>query len=233
MPNAATNADAFHGAEALGQATSDWPERIARLIREGIDKLRRFATELATGEASPADTQTDSGAESPTQETESRDGDSGEPGTTRKKSTDDGSNANVKRTAKVLADDLTSSQRSKVEHAQKRATTKHVGSLVKGKISWYGGPHDSQDNDQPASGVPNTVPGIAIMNRSTLGGWWEVTMSNGRTVKLQQTDIGPAKWTGKKIDFNYTAVKELGYTERNFPTGATASARYLGRTPNG
>jgi hypothetical protein len=117
-----------------------------------------------------------------------------------------------------------------VDKAERRATSSGVGDVVKGKVSWYGGPNDGEDNDKPASGVPNTVPGIAIMNPKTLGGWWEVTIG-GKQYNLQQTDIGPAAWTGKKIDFNHSAVKALGFTEKSFPTGSTASARYLGPNP--
>ncbi|MEO6866877.1 MAG: hypothetical protein ABI200_02530 [Gaiellales bacterium] len=131
----------------------------------------------------------------------------------------------------VLGGGGSDAHKAAVERAQKRATTSGIGNVVAGKISWYGGPNDREDNDKPASGVPNTVPGIAVMNSKTLGGWWEVTMSDGKKVQLQQTDIGPAKWTGKMLDFNHTAVKQLGYTEKSFPTGGTASARYLGPNP--
>ena len=107
---------------------------------------------------------------------------------------------------------------------------KGAGQKVSGKSSWYGGPNDSQDNNKPASGIPNTVPGIAIMNRETLGGWWRVKLWNGQEYDIQQTDLGPAAWTGKKIDFNYSAVKAMGFTEKNFPTGKVASAQYLGKS---
>jgi hypothetical protein len=134
--------------------------------------------------------------------------------------------------AQLLGGEAGGSHAAEIARAQKRATSSGIGDVVAGKISWYGGPNDGQDNDKPASGVPNTVPGIAVMNSRTLGGWWEVTMSDGRKVRLQQTDIGPAAWTGKKLDFNHTAVKQLGYTEQNFPTGGSASARYLGPSPD-
>jgi hypothetical protein len=101
---------------------------------------------------------------------------------------------------------------------------------VAGKISWFGGPHDPGAQGTPASGVPISHPGIAIYNPHTLGGYWLVKMPNGRQAVLQQTDLGPAPSTGRKIDFTYSALPELGYTEHNFPTDSHASATYLGKT---
>ena len=98
------------------------------------------------------------------------------------------------------------------------------------KGSWYGGPRDAQDNDRPAlQGATNKVPGIARFDRSTLGDTFEVRAPNGKTIRVRQTDIGPAPWTGKGLDVNYTAVKALGYTEGNFPTGAKLQYRRIGR----
>lgn len=102
--------------------------------------------------------------------------------------------------------------------------------MPRGRTSWYGGPRDSQDNDRPAlPGASNKNPGIAVYNRRTLGGWWRVVFPNGRSLVLQQTDLGPAPWTGKKVDVNYTAVKAAGYTEGSYPTGAQVEYHFLGR----
>lgn len=102
--------------------------------------------------------------------------------------------------------------------------------MPRGKTSWYGGPRDSGDNDRPAlPGATNKNPGIAVYNRQTLGGWWRVVFPNGRSLVLQQTDLGPAPWTGKKVDVNYTAVRKAGYTEGSYPTGATVEYHYLGK----
>jgi len=89
-----------------------------------------------------------------------------------------------------------------------------------------------------ASGASTSEPGISISEAApwryqTLGGYWRVHMPNGRTAILRQTDIGPARWTGRMLDFTYTALQQLGYTEGSFPTDAVASAEYIGRTPNG
>lgn len=92
------------------------------------------------------------------------------------------------------------------------------GLVTAGKGSWYGGPNDSGDNNRPASGIPNTVPGFAMYNRSTLGKLFRVVSPRGRSLNIRQTDIGPAPWTGRKVDLNYTAIKRFGYTESNFPT---------------
>ncbi len=101
--------------------------------------------------------------------------------------------------------------------------------FLSGASSWYGGPRDSQDNDRPAlAGASNREPGIAVYNRGTLGGYWRVKFPNGRSLTVRQTDIGPAPWTGKKVDVNYTAVKAAGYTEGNYPN-PHVTAEYLGK----
>ena len=100
-----------------------------------------------------------------------------------------------------------------------------------GKISWFGGPNDPSAGSMTASGAPISEPGIAVYNRQTLGGYWQVTMPNGHQAVLKQTDIGPAPWTGRKVDFTYSALPQLGYSEQNFPTDATISATYLGHNP--
>jgi cell wall-associated NlpC family hydrolase len=101
---------------------------------------------------------------------------------------------------------------------------------ISGRISWFGGPDDPSAGGTPASGIPISHPGIAVYNTHTLGGYWLVKMPNGRQAVLQQTDLGPAPWTGRKIDFTYSALPELGYTEQNFPTDALAHATYLGKS---
>lgn len=94
-----------------------------------------------------------------------------------------------------------------------------------GKVSTYGGPNDSGDNNRPAlAGATNRAPGIAVYNQHTLGGYWLVTI-DGTTKVIQQTDIGPAPWTGRKIDINPPAAKRLG----GVTTDATGKAVYLGK----
>jgi hypothetical protein len=100
---------------------------------------------------------------------------------------------------------------------------------VRGRISWFGGPNDPTDSGHTANGLTTATPGIAVYNQATLGGYWKVTAPNGRTRVIQQTDIGPAPWTGRLIDFTYSALNLFGYSEGNFPTNATASAVYLGK----
>src|SRR5438552_3604599 len=102
-----------------------------------------------------------------------------------------------------------------------------------GKTSWFGGPNDSTDSGHTASGGTTKEPGIAIYNKATLGGYWRVTTPNGRTAVLRQTDIGPAPWTGRKVDVTYSALGHLGYNEHNFPTDSTVHAEYLGKSPKG
>lgn len=104
------------------------------------------------------------------------------------------------------------------------------GRTVSGKISWFGGPNDPSAGGTPASGVPITTPGIATYNRATLGGYFLVTAPNGRRAVLRQTDLGPSPSTGRSIDFTYSSLPLLGYSQGNFPTDAVAHATYLGRS---
>lgn len=103
------------------------------------------------------------------------------------------------------------------------------GPSIQGRISWFGGPHDSSDSGHTASGGTTAEPGIAVYNHATLGGYWRVRMPNGRSAVVRQTDIGPAPSTGRKLDFTYSVLPHLGYSEGNFPTNAEATAEYLGR----
>lgn len=101
---------------------------------------------------------------------------------------------------------------------------------VNGKGSYFGGPHDSTDSGHTATGGTTAEPGIAVYNHGTLGGYWRVTAPNGRTVVVRQTDIGPAPWTGRKIDVTYSALGKFGYGEHNFPTDqGEFKAQYLGK----
>lgn len=106
------------------------------------------------------------------------------------------------------------------------------GQSLTGRVSWFGGPNDGSTSQTTASGAPTSTPGIAIYNRATLGGYWRVTdTKTGRSAVLKQTDLGPAPWTGRKIDVTYSALNRFGYGEHNFPTDSTFKAEYLGRTP--
>src|SRR5215469_1197925 len=91
--------------------------------------------------------------------------------------------------------------------------------------SWYsqfsGNYHWVDPGDRPGSNalhVPDSMQGIALPSRSTLGQWFNVTAPNGVTLNLQQTDIGPASFTGRGIDISAAAADKFGYSPSNFPT---------------
>jgi hypothetical protein len=86
-----------------------------------------------------------------------------------------------------------------------------------GKASWFGGPNDSM-NIGTALGLPDTVPGIAMLNQSTLGKYFNVYAPNGRWHKERQVDIGPATYAGRILDITSAALSHFGYNESNFPT---------------
>ncbi|MDX2201756.1 MAG: hypothetical protein NW223_03330 [Hyphomicrobiaceae bacterium] len=114
------------------------------------------------------------------------------------------------------------------------------GGIQSGRMSWFGqygwGRHndglhrhvwrDSGDNGINASGLPQTVPGIALMDRRTLGHWFEVEI-NGRVFLVRQVDIGPHPRTGRKIDINAPLCDMAGYTPRNFPTDRVIRWRHV------
>jgi len=89
------------------------------------------------------------------------------------------------------------------------------------------------DSGRTASGGTTATPGIAVYNRATLGGYWQVTdKGTGRSAVLKQTDLGPHPSTGRSIDVTYSAIPQFGYNEGNFPTDSKFSARYIGRDPS-
>ena len=96
-----------------------------------------------------------------------------------------------------------------------------------GKGSWYSqyeGVYRWKDlGDAPGSsalGVPDNAQGVSFYRGATLGHWYEIEYPNGKRSIEQQTDIGPAPWTGKKIDISAVAAERAGYSPYNFPTGA-------------
>ena len=106
-----------------------------------------------------------------------------------------------------------------------------AGQTLQGRVSWFGGPDDHTSGPTTADGKPVSDPGIAVYDTATLNGYWWVRFPNGRAAVLQQTDIGPAPWTGRVLDVLYSALPYIGYTEQDFPTDSTITARYLGSSP--
>lgn len=94
-----------------------------------------------------------------------------------------------------------------------------------GHGSWYSqfdGIYEWRDTgDEPGSsalGVPDDCQGVSFYDHSTLGKWFEVHAPNGQSLILQQTDIGPAPWTGRKIDIASVSAERFGYSPNSFPT---------------
>jgi hypothetical protein len=91
--------------------------------------------------------------------------------------------------------------------------------------SWFGnapgGFNDPSNGSATASGVPTSQPGIALPSRAGLSPGapqFQVTAPNGQSAVLPQTDVGPAKWTGRGVDITGGAAPQLGYGPNNFPT---------------
>jgi hypothetical protein len=71
---------------------------------------------------------------------------------------------------------------------------------------------------------------MAVYDTATLGGYWQIQLPDHHLAVLPQTDVGPAPWTGRVLDVTYSALPDLGYSEKSFPTDATITAVYLGRS---
>src|SRR5581483_5881400 len=105
-----------------------------------------------------------------------------------------------------------------------------VGNQTWGPSSWFGGPNDKTTGPTTASGAPIGDPGIAVYNRSTLGGWWAIKAPNGSIGIVRQTDLGPSPSTGRKFDYTYSLLPLFGYSQQNFPTGGQTYGFYLGKS---
>jgi hypothetical protein len=105
---------------------------------------------------------------------------------------------------------------------------------ISGPSSWYGGPCDSGDNNIPkyAPSDYNRTPGIAMRTSHTVRRTFLLRGSNNRLVVVWHSDYGPALFTGKLVDVNYTAVMGLGYPGPcawSYPTPSTVWLRPLDR----
>jgi hypothetical protein len=95
------------------------------------------------------------------------------------------------------------------------------------RASWYSqlpafGWFDREDRPgSNALGVPDWQQGIALPSRRTLGQYFNVTSPGGQTLRLRQTDVGPAPWTGRGVDVSAAAANQFGYTPKTFPTDAS------------
>lgn len=74
------------------------------------------------------------------------------------------------------------------------------------------------DDSMTALGPKTGEAGIALPDKSTLGQMFQVTTPDGRTFIAKQTDLGPARWTGRGVDINAELRRKMGYGEKNFPT---------------
>ena len=108
--------------------------------------------------------------------------------------------------------------------------------------SWYSqlppfGWFDPQDRPGSAAyqvggrSIPDSQQGIALPTRGGLGKWYNVTPpGSDRPFPLQQTDIGPAPYTGRGIDISAAGAHQMGYTPKNFPTDANFKAEPIDTT---
>ena len=100
-------------------------------------------------------------------------------------------------------------------------------SQFQGKYSWVDKKDDPNSN---YSGLPDSTPGIALRDKSTMGHYFNVQAPNGKTLLLRQVDLGPHEKTGRDIDINAAAAEAFGYSPNNFPTDGNFKYQYSGKT---
>jgi len=110
------------------------------------------------------------------------------------------------------------------------------------RASWYSqlppfGWFDREDRPGSAAyqvggrSIPDSQQGIALPTRGGLGKWYNVTPpGSDRPFPLQQTDIGPAPYTGRGIDISAAGAHQMGYSPKNFPTDANFKAEPIDLT---
>lgn len=116
-----------------------------------------------------------------------------------------------------------------------------LGATYAGYASIYGndpttGFVDHGDNNIPRlPGASNDLPGIAVYNDATLGGWWSVEDPDGTIAILQQTDYGPSAsgrdGVRRTVDINSVAARvAFGLDAPDFPTDRGIwTITYLGK----
>src|SRR5438270_13697291 len=95
-------------------------------------------------------------------------------------------------------------------------------SVISGAASFF-------NDGTTATGVSAaTTPGIAVLNQSTLGGYWLVRMPNGHAFLAKQIDYGPSI-AGRILDFSGPLAKAVGF---NLTAGVESGYRaiYMGKT---
>jgi hypothetical protein len=113
---------------------------------------------------------------------------------------------------------------------------------VKGRATMFGGPLDKSTggwSSPTASGESTHTPGVAVntdgnatdaANRSRLGGYWLMHMPDGDWV-YRQTDLGPAGWTGNKIDLTAGSLPAHGISVTTPASWSNVNGTYLGKDP--
>ncbi len=92
-----------------------------------------------------------------------------------------------------------------------------VGTTITGRMTWFGGPHDSSAQGAPASGLGWRTDGMSFYNYGSLGHQWLIRFPWGQVLNMTQIDIGPAPWTGNPFDIAFSAIPNTPYSSSNWP----------------
>jgi hypothetical protein len=103
--------------------------------------------------------------------------------------------------------------------------SRFTGYIVEGRVSTFG--WLTGDSEGSTADGGNTMrPCIALYENWSLDHWFQVTI-NGHTARLLHCDVGPAPWTGRRIDVTGRGDQALGFSPSAFPTGSWGVAREL------
>jgi hypothetical protein len=113
------------------------------------------------------------------------------------------------------------------------ATHQHHPTIIAGKISTFGPPGEGAGTT--ASGASSAQPGIALWGHSdTLGRHYCVTLYRGALhAVLEHIDVGPAPWTGRKIDVTGAGVARRAEERSSRTLKPMHDSSRAGTGPNG
>lgn len=100
-----------------------------------------------------------------------------------------------------------------------------TGYVVKGRVSTFGWLTGDSEG-QTADGGNTARACIALDETWSLGHWFQVTIGHHHALLLH-CDVGPALWTGRRIDVTGIGDLKLGFSPTGFPTDSWGIAREL------
>jgi hypothetical protein len=112
------------------------------------------------------------------------------------------------------------------QQQQHHHRSRFTGFVVRGRVSTFG--YLTGDSEgQTADGGNTDRPCIALWGSPSTLDRWFLVMINGHHARLLHCDVGPAPWTGRRIDVTGVGDLALGLSPSRFPTDSYGVAREL------